>query len=379
MTFDFLIKNGMVYDPALHKMERRDLAIVQGKLARPEAGRSYRQIIDADGCIVTPGLIDFHVHYFATESGSCPDASSFCNGITTAVDAGSAGASTYGLFRRADITNSQVRILSDLLVASGGQPTWQYHENMTPDSFDEAAILQLFQEYPGELVGLKARLSRYVISEAEAEESVGRMLEIAEKAGVPLVIHVTDCAMPLDRLAGMLRPGDVICHIFQNRGEPPRTCLDRQGKVLEGLWAAKRRGVLFDACHGVGNYDLTVCRAAIEQGFTPDIISSDNNSNGCFIQPLHSLPRILSKYLDFGMPLEQVLDCATIVPAKAIGRREIGSLADGTVADVAIFRLKHKPVHHCDINHNTYEGTQVLVPQMTFFEGRAMYCQADFA
>ena len=187
---------------------------------------------------------------------------------------------------------------------------------------------------------------------------------------------MTDCPLPLDEVAEILRPGDVICHIYQNRGE--HTCLDERGKVLPGLWEARKRGVLFDASNGRSNFDLEVARKAVEQGFVPDVISSDNNASSCFLQPLHSLPRILSKYLEFGMPLEQVLDCATWKPAQLIGRPELGTLAEGSPADVALFRLKKKDVEYSDINGNTMTGHQVLVPQMTFKGGQCVYCQADF-
>ena len=108
------------------------------------------------------------------------------------------------------------------------------------------------------------------------------------------------------------------------------------------------------------------------------MISSDNNASSFFLQPLHSLPRVLSKYLDFGMPLEQVLDCATGNPARLIGRPELGTMEEGTTADVALFRLKKKEVPYCDINGHTMTGHQVLVPQMTFKGGKCVYCQADF-
>ena len=375
---DFLIKNGTLYEPEVHQLVSKDIAFVDGKIAVPRAEHFYHQVIDAKGCIVTPGLIDFHVHYWGVECGVSPDASSFCNGITTAVDAGSTGCSTFPVFYRTDIVNSRVRILSDLLVASGGQTTWKYNENIDPELYDENEIAKLFERYSGLLVGLKARLSKYVIRESDAEDAVLRMVMLAEKVKTRLILHVTDCAMPLDKLSSMLRRGDVICHIYQNLGSRDRTCLDANGRVLEGLWAARERGIIFDASHGKGNYDLEVCRSAVEQGFVPDIISSDNNANGSFIQPLHSLPRILSKYLDFGMKLEDILDCATITPARLIGHPQLGTLKEGTPADAAIFRLKEKKIRHMDINGNVMEGRHVLVPQMTFKDGRCMYCQTDF-
>ena len=168
-----------------------------------------------------------------------------------------------------------------------------------------------------------------------------------------------------------------MCHIYHGRGE--NICLGKNGQVLPGLLKARERGVLFDASNGRSNFDIEICRKAIEQGFTPDIISSDNNAGSWFLQPLHSLPRILSKFIDFGMPLEDVLRAATSKPAELTGRPELGSLAEGTTADVAIFKLKRKNVPYSDINGHTFTGSQVLVPMMTFKGGKCMYCQTDFA
>ena len=383
---DFLIRNAEIFDPAAGKFSHGDIALVNGKIARHDDAshhdglkKTYRQIIDASGCIVMPGLIDYHVHYFlhGSENSVNPDASSFCCGITTAVDSGTCGAGTYELYRRSVCAMSEVRILNCLLAASGGQSNNQYPENLDPKFFDEARILELFAKYPDELVALKTRISHGIISPELAKASLAETVRIAEKAGVRVVVHVTDCVMPLDELAGMLRPGDVICHIYHGRGK--NTCLDENGRVLAGLWKAREKGILFDASNGRSNFDIEICRKAIAQGFTPDIISSDNNSGSWFLQPLHTLPRILSKYIDFGMKLEDVLRAATITPAKLIGLPELGSMSEGTEGDVAIFRLKQKNVQYTDINGHVFTGSQVLVPMMTFKGGKCMYCQSDFA
>lgn len=375
---DFLIKNGMVYDPVQNSMQRADVALHGAKIARPEAKVNYRQIIDATDCIVTTGLLDYHVHYYnrGSENGVNPDANSFCSGVTSVVDGGSCGASAYELYRRTVMAMSEVRILNCLLVASGGQATDRYTENLDPDNFDEKKILDLFQQYPENLVALKTRISNGIIPAEKAIKSLERTIEIAEKAHTRVVVHVTDCCIALDTLAALLRPGDVICHIYHGKGE--NTCLGADGRVLPGLLAARERGVLFDASNGCNNYDLNICREAIRQGFVPDIISSDLNSSSAFLQPLHSLPRILSKYLDFGMSLEDVLRTATFTPANLVGRQELASMAEGTVADVSIFKLKEKPIAYSDVNKNQFTGTQVLVPMMTFKSGKCMYCQSDF-
>ena len=375
---DFLIQNASIFDPALRTTRKGSLAIENGKIASPKEGKAYRQVIDAEGCIVTPGLIDYHTHYYlhGSENGVNPDASSFCCGITTAVDGGTCGTGGYEMYRRSIVSMSEVRILNYLLVASGGQSNDRYPENLDPKFFDEEKILDFFDRYRDNLVALKTRISHSIISPEMARVSIPRTVELAEKAKTRVVVHVTDCSIPLDELAGMLRPGDVICHIYHGRGE--NTCLDAEGRVLPGLLKARERGVLFDASNGRSNFDLDVCRKAVEQGFTPDVISSDNNTSSWFLQPMHTLPRILSKFIDFGMSFEDVITAATLAPAKLAGMPELGSLEEGTPADLCVFKLKHKSVQYTDINGHSFTGSQVLVPQMTFKGGKCMYCQSDF-
>lgn len=376
---DFLIQNAEIFDPSAKSSRHGSIAIENGKIAAPKEGKTYRQVIDATGCVVTPGLIDYHTHYYlhGSENGVNPDASSFCCGITTGVDGGTCGTGGYEMYRRSIVSMSEVRILNYLLVASGGQSNDKYPENLDPKFFDEDKILEFFGKYRDNLVALKTRISHSIISPKMARASIPETVRIAEKAGVRVVVHVTDCSIPLDELAAMLRPGDVICHIYHGRGE--NTCLDENGRVLPGLLKARERGVLFDASNGRSNFDIEVCRKAVAQGFTPDVISSDNNTSSWFLQPMHTLPRILSKFIDFGMSFEDVITAATLTPAKLVDRPELGSLAEGTEADLCVFRLKNKQVSYTDINGHSFIGSQVLVPQMTFKGGKCMYCQADFA
>lgn len=375
---DFLIKNGNVYNPRNHTFEQKDVALVEGMIAESVPGHIYRQVIDADGCIVTTGLIDYHVHYFlnGSENGVNPDANSFCCGVTTAVDGGTCGTGSYELYHSTVMAMSQVNILNYLLIASGGQSNDRYPENLDPELFDEERIRYLFRKYPDNLVAIKTRISNNIIASDKVAASLKRTIEIAEAVKTRVVVHVTDCSVGLDELAKMLRPGDVICHIYQGKGI--NTCIDAEGHVLKGLKEARKNGVLFDASNGRSNYDLEVCQKAIADGFYPDVISSDINKSSDFIQPLHSLPRVLSKYLDMGMELADILDCATINPAKLIGREELGSMDPGTVADVCILKLKEKTVQHEDIAGNTLIGNHILVPMMTFQNGECVYCQADF-
>lgn len=373
----FLIRNGRVYNPARHQWSDGDIAVEDGSIIGGIPSGEY-EMVDASGCIVMPGLIDYHVHYFnhGAENGVNPDAASFPCGITTAVDGGSCGAANYEMYRRGVMSFSDVRILNMLLMGSGGQTTDRYPERQEERYFDVCKIRRLFASHSRNLVGLKLRLSAGIIEEEEARRSLRATVALGDELGCNVCVHITDPAMNLEELAGILRKDDVICHVYQGKGR--ETILDSSGAVRKGILDARARGVLFDASNGCNNYDLDICKRAMDQGFKPDIISSDINTSGFYLQPLHSLPRIMSKYLDLGMELEAVLDAATIRPAKLIGREELASMDMGTTADISILKIKKKEVYYRDRNGHTFTGHQVIVPQMTMKQGKVMYCQADF-
>lgn len=372
---NFKIINGEVFDPETGKLSKRDIFIKDEHISDVEADGS--RVIDAKGCIVTTGLIDYHVHFFyrGTENGVNPDAYSFPCGITTAVDAGSTGVANYELYRKNIMVSSDVRIFNALEVASGGQATDSYPENLNPEFFNTEKIKRFFKKYSDNLVGIKTRLSMGIIEGNLAVESLKKTIEIADEVGTRVIVHMTNPGVDLELLANMLRPGDVFCHCYQGKGE---TILDKEGNVREGIIKAKERGVLFDSSNGKNNFDISVCKSAVKSGLKPDIISSDINSSSFFLQPLHSLPRIMSKYLDFGMSVEEVLETVTINPARAIKREDLASLKVGTVADIAILKVKEKGVEYSDVAGHRFIGERVFVPQLTIKSGKVMYCQSDF-
>ena len=150
--------------------------------------------------------------------------------------------------------------------------------------------------------------------------------------------------------------------------------------MREGILRARERGVLFDACNGKNNFDLKVAQTAIEQGFYPDIISSDVNTVSYYQGVLHSLPRVLSKYLTFGMSLEHILDAAVLMPARLIGREDLASLTPGTEADLGIFKVEEREITYRDWTDgiNELKGHEMIVPQMTIKGGNVVYSQVYF-
>ena len=174
----------------------------------------------------------------------------------------------------------------------------------------------------------------------------------------------------------MLRPGDVFCHMYYGDGD---TILDEKGRVKPEIWKARERGVVFDACNGRNNFAFKTAVPAVREGFIPDIISTDISPITFYKQPAVSLPYLLSKYMGMGLSLEQVIDCATINPARLLGmEEELGSLNPGTEADIAVFKVKECQVTFGDYLGDVLKGDRILVPQMTIKGGEIVYCQMDF-
>ncbi len=371
-----LIKNGLLFEPTDKTMSVGNLALAGGVIVPAEGFRPDVEI-DAEGCIVTPGLIDFHLHCYTagTDGGNDPDTFCLPNGVTTCIDAGSSGSANFPGFYNEVIVRSATRVLALLHVAPEGLTTGHHPENQTPADWDRERIGRLFKKYP-QLVGIKVRQGHNVCDlYGLHDEPLIEAVKLGEELGRKVVVHVNDPNVDCGKIASELRPGDVFCHMYAGFEE---NILESDGTVREAVKEARERGVLFDACNGRGNFLFSVAEPAIRDGFLPDIISSDNNPLTNYKHPLISLPRLLSKYLMFGMSLPDVLAACTIAPASWLEMEELATLKSGTTADVAIFKLKNKKIVHKDRTGAERWGSQVLVPQMTIREGEIVYMQADF-
>ncbi|MGN8819200.1 amidohydrolase family protein [Oribacterium sp. HCP28S3_H8] len=371
-----LIQNGTVYDPTEGTFVPRDIA-VYGHCIVPAGSIIADILIDATGCIITPGLIDFHLHCFTGGSDGACDADTFClpNGVTTCIDAGTAGSAAFQGFYANVISRARTRVLAMLHVAPEGLITGRHPENQTPGDWDIETIESLCDRYP-EIVALKIRQGHAICDPyGLTDEPVIEGVKLAEKLKKKVVVHVNNPNVSAGRIASELRAGDVFCHMYAGTDE---NILDEKGKVQREIVEARKRGVIFDACNGRSNFLFRVAEAAISEGFMPDIISSDNSPLGNYRHPLISLPRLLSKYLMLGMRLEEVFDCATINPARWLGRLSLASLQPGTESDIAIWKLKNKSVLHKDFIGEARTGNQVLIPEMTIRDGAIAYSQADF-
>lgn len=357
-----------------------DIAVEAGKIAA--VGRSLSgsaaQECDADGAYVTPGLIDYHMHFFrsGSELGILPEIAAYANGVTTVVDGGSSGVSNFEGFYRNDILSSTLTAKAMLNVCSVGQPAVYYLENMEPSLFQEEKILALCETYRDTIVGIKVRQSREIVGELGLEPTK-RAVEIAEKAGLPVIVHATDSPGEVEDTLKVLRPGDVFCHCFHQKG---KTILDGDKRVLPEVWKAQERGVLFDMAHGSMNFSYEVASAAIGQGFLPDIVSSDLSGLSMWKAPAYGMAYIMSELLNLGMSFPQIIRRCTEIPARQMGWKEAdtGLIKEGNPADLAIFKIGEKTVSYRDRYGNRFAGTKFVEPLFTMKRGAAVYRKYDF-
>ena len=378
MKIDRILHGGRVIDPAAGTDEIRDVYISGGRIAPVCAAADCPpdRIVDVHGCIVTPGLIDYHAHVFHTGSTIAiePDAL-LAQGTTTVVDAGTAGCANYEAFERGVIERSAIRIRSFLNVYARGQEDAALPENFDPALYDREGMAAIVERSGDHLLGIKLRLSRGIVPDERAEEILQACVALADELeaqigrSLRLCVHATDCPLPAGVLAAMLRPGDIFCHCFQGKGH---SILTEDGGIDPGVLEARERGVLFDAANGRGNFSLRVVKAALAAGFLPDLISSDLTVSTFRGSPhVRSLPHVMSKYLSLGLGLEEVLRRCTEKPARLLGMEgEIGTLRPGARADVAVFRLEDRIWEQEDFCGEKIRCEQLLVPRMTFLGGK---------
>ena len=374
--YDLLLQGGHVIDAKNGLSAIRDVAISQGRIAAVAANipaSQARKVVNVSSLYVVPGLVDIHVHVFAGsmqreylgENCVRPDGFTFRSGVTTVVDAGSSGWRCFGEFRDQIINRAKTRVFAMLNIVGsgmGGRPDVEQNtRDMDPKRTAEVALRN-----KDVVVGIK--VAHYAGPEWIA---VDRGVEAGTLAGVPVMVDFATFRpeRPFQELVlKHLRPGDIYTHQYLSAVP----MLDGNGKLLPYLFEARKRGIIFDVGHGGGSFSWRQAIPAVKQGFTPDSISTDLHIDS-MNAGMKDMLNLLSKFLNMGMSLDDVIACATWHPAREIHHEELGHLSVGSPADVAVLRLAEGDFGFVDSAGLRLRGTRKLVGELTLREGRVVW------
>ena len=383
---DMIIRNGQVFDSVNAKFEKKDIGIHQGVFVALDEDTQSNNEVDAEGNYVVPGIIDEHAHLnlYGTIIGANADTVCIPNGITTACDGGTCGASNFEQFYMSNIIRYESTVYSYLNVSTfGNKSLCKHEEDHDPADFREDLIDSLFEKYPQVLRGLKVRMCKetlgdHGISPLHAGIEMSEHLK-AKGYHCPVAIHYDDLPenVTVKELFGTMRKDDVIAHVFQTKAE---TIFDENGKIKDCVWDAKKRGVYMDDCHGRVHWSYPNLQNAFSQSFYPDIISSDLVRVSEYTRPGFSLLYAMSVNSAAGMPTEKILQSVTYTPVKSLGIEEkAGVIREGAPADVAILDIRDvKDKTFTDNYGNSISGNKLFVPLMTVKGGRTAYRQIFF-
>jgi dihydroorotase len=378
--FDLVIKGGEVLDPSQKLRGRRDVGIRYGIVEAVEADipaeRALR-VLDAQGKLVTPGLIDLHAHVFPYGSAIGIPADELVphQATTTVVSAGDAGANNFAVFRRHIVAQTRTRMYAFVHIANIGLAGFPVPELFNIGYADAAVAAKAVAENADMVLGIKVRMSENVIDK-HGLEPLKRAIQACEMSGTraKVMCHIggVQSRELMAQILDTLRAGDILTHSYSgapnNAGQG--TNIVQDGKLLPAALAAKRRGVIFDVGHGGGSFDYTMAEPAIAQGAPPDTISSDIHVFSGNTPGMPFLTWVMSKFLNLGFTLEQVIAMATVNPARVIGKSpKLGTLQTGAPGDVSILEVVEGPVRFVDTRKNERDGKVHLRPVQTVAGG----------
>ncbi len=365
MSYDLILKGGRVIDPAQGLDEIADVAFAGGKVAAIEpaiAASNGADVRDVSGRIVAPGFIDLHTHVYwgGTSLGVDPGDFAKRSGVTTLIDAGSAGPGNFKGFLKHVIEPSEPRILAYIHVSFAGIYAFS-KRIMVGESSDMRLMsptdaVEVASANRDTIVGIKVRVGRNA-SGTSGAAPLDIALQVAEELSMPLMVHIDEPPPTLEEVLERLRPGDTLTHCFRPFPNSPIT---GQGAVKTAVLEARKRGVLFDIGHGMGSFSFKVARAMLDAGFMPDTISSDVHSLN-LEGPVFDQATTLSKFLCLGTPLTDVIRATTANVATAIRRPELGTLRPGSAGDATIFTVGEGTFPYTDSTGEPMNGNRRIL------------------
>ena len=377
---DLLLKGGHVIDPKNKIDGQMDVAITNGKIsaiAKSIPAKDAKKVIDVSGYYVTPGIIDMHVHafygtddaYIANASTSLPpDAFTFRAGVTTVVDAGSSGWRNFPQFKKQTIDKAQTRVLALLNIVGNGMVS-RFMEQDVSDMNPQQTAYMITKLYPNILVGIKSAHFWGDFTQVDKAVEAGKL------ANVPVMVDFGEHHPPnsIEELfMKHLRPGDMFTHTFAYGPEDREVIVDENGKVKPFVFEAQKKGIIFDVGHGGGAFSWRQAVPAFEQGFYPNVISTDlhaESMNG----GMKDMSNVMSKFIAMGMSIQDVILRSTWNPANVIHRTDLGNLDVGAEADVTVFNLKKGDFGYLDVRNVKLKATQKLDAELTIRAGKIVW------
>lgn len=369
---DILLKGGHVIDPKNGINQPMDVGITDGTIshvARQLSESQAERVVNVSGLVVTPGIIDLHGHL--SPIADPPDGFTFRAGVTTMIDGGTFGWRNLELAKE-QVDRSRTRILLILAIAG--------NKGSDQGGHSSSLLVQDYTDYNPEMTAAQIRSNRDLIVGIKVWKSpdfhgIEQAVRAGELAGVPVMIDFGENNPPLSLsklLLETFRPGDIYTHAYAYHPHSRESIVDENYQIKSYVQQARDRGIIFDVGHGGGAFSFAAAVPAMEQGFHPDVISTDlhlNSMNG----GAKDMANVMSKFLAMGMSLEDVIEASTWKPAQVIQREEFGHLTVGAPADVAVFNVREGDFGFLDVRNIRLPGDRLLEAELTVLEGRIMW------
>jgi len=376
--FDLLVKGGLVVDPTQNLEAVLDLAVFDGRIATLEPNIPSEQaerVLNASGCLLTPGLVDLHAHLYhgGTSIGAAPDEACLKHGVTTAVDGGSSGADNFAGFKKWIAGLSRTRVYCFLHLSSLGLVAiHKAGELANPAYADPEGALKLLRTHPNLAVGLKLRATEAEVG-GPCTPFLRTARRVADEAAVPIMVHIGNTVETLPEILAWLKAGDIVTHCMTGRRNG---LLDQNGRIWPEVLEARARGVLFDAAHGRSHFTFEIAARILDQGFLPDSISTDLTAYSTG-GPVHDLPTTMTKFDTLGLSISKLVELAASRPAAILGKDDqFGSLKPGMVADVAALEWEEGDFRLVDAAGEIRRARRRLKPRFTLRAGDLIWPDA---
>jgi dihydroorotase len=369
---NFVLKGARLIDPASHRDGKFDIRVRDGKVDAigPDLDNSDAIVIDVKDHIITPGLIDVHLHLMKGLGafGVDPDIFGVGSGVTTVVDAGSAGHTLLNVFRNYVTDNAKTRVLNYINLSTlGGVSGPGYSILADPRLIDEAKIAQAVEANRDIIVGIKIMATGGALG-AQGLKPLERARKLGDELKIPLLVHIGESwskgtePVAVGDVLKYLRAGDIVTHMFTVH---PGGLLDGNGKLWPQVRDAKESGILMDVGHGLHNLNFDVARKVLDQGLHPDGVSTDGHrgNRGNRAGPVYDLPTTMAKLMALGFSLNQVIEMATANAARLLGRSgEFGTLKVGAPAEISVLKIEDREWQAVDSQKGTIPAHQAITP-----------------